>query len=365
MAIVNTIFASVVEKWFNPIVAKVNEKINDKNEEPNLLFKQALVEELSTDMRWDSTDFNQSIYLADVVSLDSSLPLRKRDSVQRATGLIPKVGHKAFLSEKVLSDLFVLQAKGVKEEEIVKKVLNDVPRLVKGIEYLNELTFEQALSTGVCIYPSLEGASTGIRLNFGYKDDNFLKVANKWSTAQATPLSDIERLITKAKNNGDSIGVIWLSKTAFNRIRTSEEGKILAANYAGQIFTNSAKLLTPPQSRMINALRDEYGVEFIIVDSTFRRQSLSGGYNTATGWEEEAVVGTATNKVGRLVYSATVEEQRKVESVTYSKAGSYILVSKWSDNDPIKEWTGAQALVCPVIDQAESIYVLKSETLSE
>lgn len=364
MAIVNSLFATAIEKWLPKMVAQLNQKVNDRKNEPNLLFKSALTESLSTDMRWDSNDFNGSVYLADVVSLDSSLPLRKRDSLTRASGFIPKVGHKTYMGEKELSDLLQLQAKGTREAEVVKKVLADVPRLVKGIEWLNEVAFEQALSTGYTLFPSVENAADSIRLNFGYKDDHFLKTAIIWGNANFTPLTDIENMIKAADNEGRSIGVLWIPKAKMTQIRNSTEGKLLAANYRSSIsvVTNNvlSNLPTPPQSVMIEAMREEYGVDIIVIDNHFRRQTLSGGYTNATGWDGNNIVGTPAGKVGRLVYSQTVEEQHPVNGVNYEKSGSYILVSKWGDNDPIKEYTGVQALCCPVIDGAEDIFVLQT-----
>ncbi len=365
MAIVNSIFATAIEKWLPKMVARLNTKTNDRKDEPTLLFKSALTESFSTDMRWDSNDFNGSVYLADIVALDSSLPLRKRDSLRRTSGNIPKLGHKTFMGEKELSDLLQLQAKGTMEAEVVKKVLADVPRLVKGVEWLNEVAFEQGLSTGLCLFPSPESKNDGVRLDFGYDSNHFLKTAVVWGQANYTPLTDIENMIKAADNEGKSIGVLWIPKAKMTQIRNSTEGKLLAANYRNSIsvVTNNVltNLPTPPQSIMIEAMQEEYGVSIIIVDNHFRRQTLSGGYETATGWDADNIVGTPTAKVGRLVYSQTVEEQRPVNGVNYEKSGSYILVSKWGDNDPLKEWTGVQALCCPVIDGAEDIFVLQTD----
>jgi hypothetical protein len=55
------------------------------------------------------------------------------------------------------------------------------------------------------------------------------------------------------------------------------------------------------------------------------------------------------------------EETNPVADVTYEKSGSFILVSKYSDNDPLEEFTTAQALVLPVIDGGNSVYVLHAD----
>ena len=44
--------------------------------------------------------------------------------------------------------------------------------------------------------------------------------------------------------------------------------------------------------------------------------------------------------------------------MVYQKAGDYTLISKYSTNDPVEEYTAGQALCLPVIDGADGIYLL-------
>jgi hypothetical protein len=46
--------------------------------------------------------------------------------------------------------------------------------------------------------------------------------------------------------------------------------------------------------------------------------------------------------------------------VTYQKVDGYILVSKYSKNDPLREFTSSQALVLPVIENVDTIYILNT-----
>jgi hypothetical protein len=55
------------------------------------------------------------------------------------------------------------------------------------------------------------------------------------------------------------------------------------------------------------------------------------------------------------------EETNPVDGVRYEKSGSFILVSKFSDNEPLQEFTTAQAFVLPVIDGGNSVYVLHTD----
>lgn len=363
MAEVKSLFAEIIEKAFPQVVARITEKINDRNSESRLLFKDHLTEELSVDMRWDSNDFNDKIFVAEVVAMDSSLPLRKRGAVTRATGTIPKLGVKYSFGEKQISDLTILKARGEQASTIAAKVLNDVPRVIKSVEYANEVNFEQALSTGYAALKASDEAKSVVRVNYGYKTGNVTKASVVWTANNATPITDIrEKIFDNAEANDDQIRVLWISKTYLNLIRKSTEGKELAANFAGQIIVNQANLPLPTSSRMIAALKDEFGVEdIIVVDSHFKTQDKDGKEAGITGWVDANIVGTPSKEVGRLVYSRLVEEDYPTEGVSYQKSGKYILVSKWATTDPKKEFTGSQAICLPVIDNPSSIYVLQAD----
>ena len=51
--------------------------------------------------------------------------------------------------------------------------------------------------------------------------------------------------------------------------------------------------------------------------------------------------------------------------VEYAKVDDYILISKYSKNDPLQEFTSSQALVLPVIENVDEIYVLDTQEAVE
>lgn len=65
------------------------------------------------------------------------------------------------------------------------------------------------------------------------------------------------------------------------------------------------------------------------------------------------------------MYSDLAEETNPVEGVKYEIVDEYILVSKYATNDPLREYTSAQAFVLPVIDGASEIYLLNTKEAQE
>ena len=361
MAIVKSLFSEYVEKYFAGVVSDITEKFNDKAKEQTLLHKTMLTEEYSADMTWKSTDINHSVVAADVVSLGSRLPLKKRDTLSRAEGRLPKLGIKFRKDEKDITDINMMIARGAQEQTIAGKIFNDTPKCIKGIDLRNEIAFLEGLSTGMYLVEGDTNDGTGIRVDFGYRPENiFHATTAPWGGASATPVTDLQQLFDKAENDGNSIGHVWISEKRFNDIRSSAEGKDLAARYLDLVIVSNPP--RPKRSTMLDALNDEFGAVFHIVKSSIRVERPDGRYFNVKPFAEDNVVATPTENVGRLVYGTLAEETNPVADVVYEKSGSYTLVSKFSNNEPLEEFTSAQAICLPIIDGAGSIYMLHTDS---
>ncbi len=362
-----SLFPEYIEKYFEKVIGKITEKYNGEKTKQTLLYKTMLTEEYSADLSWGATEINNVIVAADVVAMDASVPLKKRGSLAVASGKLSKIALKFRKGEKDISDLNVAMARGTDEATIAAKVLNDVPRVIDGTDARVEMMFEQALSSGTMLVEESENNGTGVRVDF-YKEDNQFKcrVAG-WAANSnlATPQDDVQQLFDQAQADGNSIGLVMISKKYFHLFRKSKQGKELAASYQGRIFTDNTILPVPGTSLFQDALRDEYGVEFRIVDSTFKVQKHDGSEDTVRPWVEANIVAIPTEKVGRLVYGTLAEETNPVEGVSYQKSGSWLLISKYSNNDPLEEFTAGQALCLPVIDGADSIYLLIANEVAD
>ena len=360
-----SLFPQIVEKYLSLVVGKITEKYNDKTLEPTLLYRSMLQQEYTPDLNWASTTLNHSIVAADVVSLDSSLPLKKRDVITTASGKVAKIGVKYHKSESDITNLNIMIARGGDEATLAAKVLEDTTKAVKAIHVRNEILFEEALSSGACLVANNDGVE-GVRVEYGYLDENQFKTTTAaWGDTTATPIDDIEQLFTKANEDGNTIGHIYLSKDYFNKLRKSEQAKVLAATFSGYVITNSKNLPTPTRATMLEALEDEFGAKFHIVDGSFKTQNRDGSNETVKPWVQANVVAVPSDVVGRFVYGTLAEETNPVESVAYEKSDSFILLSKYSTTDPLVETTAGQAICLPVIDDASSIYILHADGKAE
>lgn len=358
-----SLFLEIVEKFFKAVVGKITEKFNGSKKEPTLLHKTMLTEEYSADLTWGATEIQHSVVAADVVALDSPLPLKSRGSFSNATGKLPKLGVKFRKGEKDISDINVMRARGVDEATVAAKIFDDAPKVVKSMDVRKEIMFEQGLSTGQCLVEDDENnTGTGIRVDFGYKAENiFHAIAAKWGATGYNPIADLEQMFDKATADSNTIGLVLISKPYFNLIRSSVQGKKLVADFKGQIYQSTDLLAQPSRQSMLDALADEFGAEFRIVDATFRIEKRDGSFVSVRPWAEGNIVGVSGEVVGRLVYGTLAEETNPVNGVVYEKSGSHVLLSKYSKTDPLEEFTAGQAICLPVIDGADSIYLLHAD----
>ncbi len=358
-----SLFLEYVDKYFRLVVGKITEKFNDKSKEPTLLHKTMLTEEYSADLSWGATELNNSVVAADVVALDSSLPLKSRSKISNATGKLPKIGLKMRKGEKLISDINVMVARGAEEATVAAKIFDDTTKVIKSVDIRKEIMFLQALSTGACLVEDDdENTGTGIRVEFGYKDENTFKcLGGAWGASGETPQDDIQQMFDKAHEDSNSISHVYISKKYFDRFRHSKQGKLLVANFNNAVVVNQSLLPVPSRATFLEALADEYGATFHIVDSVFKVEKSDGSKVNVKPWKEANVVGVPSEVVGRLVYGTLAEETNPVNGVNYQKSGSHILVSKYSKNDPLEEFTAAQALCLTVIDGADGIYTLHAD----
>lgn len=343
--------------YFALLAKTIEEKVNGKKTELTYLHKIMLTENLSVDLQWKSLSVNTNIVAADIVALDSALPLKKRDSFGTANGEIPKSGMKMKLTEKQMTDIDVLKARNVETSVLVDKIFDHQTKCTMGIHERNELIFLEALSTGVCLVEDEENVGIGIRIDFGYLASNKFGAAKAWSNPDAKPIDDIKRIVQKAKTKGDAIKFLVMSDTAFDRLAENEQTRQHFAFIQNFVGSN---IPTPDLEQVNTLMQRKFGLTIVIVDRTVTTER-DGKRTVNTPWAVDNVIFLTSMNVGTLEYGILAEETRKSPKVMYEKSGSYILLKKWSEDEPFAEFTSSQALVLPVINNVGSIYLLNSE----
>ena len=353
-----SLFPEWVDKIFKTFTQKVVEKLNGSKNPLPYFHRSMLRKEFSPTLKWGSLSVNGNVVTADIVAMDSSLPLKKRDSLRKADGDIPKLGMKLYLNENTMNELNILLATGGQDSEVIRKLFQDSNKAIAGIWERLEYMFHQALSSGVILMTDDDSPGTGIRVDFGHPDENKFGANIVWSDASATPIDDIARVTSEARMNGDVIRYILMDMGSWNKFKKNAQVKQEFAFSLG--FTGSNVPTVPSVERANEFLQANYGVAITVIDRPVQVEK-DGKRKSINPWTENAVVFLTDMMVGTLTYGRLAEETFKSKSVDYQKVDDFILVSKYSTNDPIKEFTSSQALALPVINNVDSIYILNCE----
>lgn len=355
-----SLFKTYVDKLWKPIVDKIVQLVNGKKDEPTYLHKSMLKPDFTPNLKWDSLTSNGSIVAADVVSMDSPLPLKKRDSISLASGDIPKLGMKLSLNERTMTDLNILKNMKGHEQSFISKLFGDTKKAIYGVYEQSENIFLQALSNGIALVPDANNVGAGIRVDYGVPAANKFGVSVLWSTvATAKPIDDIEKVLSKVDTDGNKISVIYMDKTAFNNFKKNAQVQQL---YAANIGFTGANIPVPTLKQINEALNENYGLSIKVIDRSVRFEK-NGVQTSIKPWADGAVTFLTSEQVGRLVYGQLAEEVHPAKQVDYQKVDGYILLSKYHKVDPLAEFTSSQALVLPVLDSPDSLYFLDSKTV--
>ncbi len=353
-----------VKQYFPVLVASIVEKLNEKraNSLP-YLFKERLTTDYSADGRWASVLAEYNRVAADVVALDSELPLKSRDSLTTASGEIPKLGMKLYLTEKQMKDIDSMIAQQLPTAQIVRKIFNDLPRCMEGVWERLEDMFLSGLSTGVAL--STRNNGTGVRIDYGYLDANKFGATTLWTTnATATPLDDMQKIFDKALADQNTITDVWMDDTALNNFYKSKQVREQFAFDNQIVVASGSTVPTLDFDKSAQVVMKKWGATLHRVARSIKTE-LNGVKSNHKPWQDGMVAFTCDETLGSLVWTNTAEATRPVGGVEYQTADEYILLSKYSKTDPLREFTCSQAMVVPIINNVDRIYTLDSKTVQE
>lgn len=352
-------FVKYIQKYFTGFVAKVTKTLNGEDKALMYLHKSMLTPKQSMDGKWTSITADNQNVVADVVAMDSPLPLKLRPSISTASGDIPKLGMEMKMNENQLDQLDTMVAKNADVSEIVTELFDDAKRALVGIEEQKEYLFLRGLSSGVALTDS-DNVGSGIRVDYGYKTENKSGVPVVWTTAAtATPITDIQEVISTANAAGKTIAYIMVDKVTYNVARKTTEAANLYATSIGNFGTTKP---IPSYAAFQEFLETELGVQIIIVDRSVKFEK-DGVKKTVKAWDEGKVILLTDNNVGNLVWKKVVEDSHRSKAVEYRNGEFGTLLSKYVTHKPFGEWTDVQARQLPVITGVDQIYQLDSKTV--
>lgn len=344
--IVPSEFDALIQGGLSPVVLALQESFNGENSQPTYLFRQRLAKRYSIDGTYKNFGIDNGLIAADVIALDSPLPVKTRPAISTASGEIPKIGTELPMNETELKQLRLLKNAGGDIFQVSRLLFSDVRRVYGGVLEQLESEYLEGLSSGVIVRDT-DNVGIGVRINFGYSAANQTNASVVWGSTGYAPITDVVSTLDKIDLDGKSAVSILLDRNSLNQILASDEAKALYGAVLG-VAGYTTKLT---MSQLNEVMNDNYGVEFEVINRSVTFE-VNGVKKAVKPWKAGQVIFLTQDQVGTLVYSDVEEMSAPVGGVTYATAEDMVLIAQYRTARPsLRQYTSSQAVALPVIDK--------------
>lgn len=322
----------------------------------------------SDELTWESLNANGGgTIVADVVSYDSAAPEKGRQIIGKATGEIHKITVKRSMREKDFL-MYKRLKKGAlgdtEKEKILNLVYGDVDFVVEAVSGRNESMALQAASCGQISFnkQNNNGIITETAVSLGVPKENKLCVKNLLSDKTTFDLFAEFKRIKKASKKTGTVRYAWMDEDTFSDIMDTDKVRAsygfyltkTKTSFEGDIFLEDINaLLSKQKLPQIIIVEDS---DLIFEDDDHKRTELEA-------WKKGYIAFTIDKKFGRTQHGPIAEEDAEsVKKHAIQAKKGHVLVTKWSEVDPVCEKTKGEAHCFPVIDSPETVYYLNTNS---
>lgn len=311
---------------------------------------------------------------ADVVAYDASAPLKTRRTVSKLSGEIPSIRMKKKMTEMDLNTYNILKAQARPEHKsLLDLVFGDIDDCVDGVNARLEWMIFQALSKGQITLSAITNAAgviTEKAIDFGLPAANKKEVVGATTTywtitnaANSKPITDIEFVMEAARTLGITPRYMLMNRSKWLAFRCSSQVKDFVVPFA---IYGGTRLKRAPTIEVANEAMKSEGYPLIMVIDT--RISYEDAGHTITAidpWldaagEDRYVTFLEDLKCGDMLHGPIAEETNPPKQVVQAKKGP-ILISKWSDVDPVAEYTKGELNAFPSWPTIDRVLSLDTE----
>ncbi|WP_315084934.1 major capsid protein [Bacteroides heparinolyticus] len=318
-----------------------------------------------TSLKWETlTGEKGAPVIADVISYDASAPQKTREVVGKMSGDIPKTAVKRGMNESDWNEYQDLSRKcnnDVRLRALLDLSFKDQDFVYNAVRARFEWWCMQLMSkAGFTLNKTNNnGIVTEEFVGCGMPKANRKVAAKDWANAStADGLQDIEDVVTDAAKDGVSISCVVMRTDDFSLLKKQ---KSTIEKVKGWVNQRDKLVIT---GKIINEYlaAQEKPVKIYLVDPSVRIEDESHKRSTVNPWEKGRICFLEDLHVGDIQHGPIAAES----SAEYSKKATtfkkdFIFISKWSELEPFKEWTKAEANAIPVINDPDAMYILKAD----
>jgi len=268
-----------------------------------------------------------------------------------------------------------LKAQATAEQQaLLDLVFGDVDACVDGVNARLEWIVFQALSRGAVTLSTTTNAGgvvTEADVDFGLPSANKAvagAAANRYWTpalyATCLPITDIEAVLTTAAGLGCKPQYILMNRTKWLGFRASSQVKDFVIPYA--IYGGTKKQRAPTLEIANEALKSEGFPQIVMIDTRVALEGTGHAITNYDPWLDSAAADRYVTfleelKCGEMLYGPIAEETNPPKQVVQAKKGP-ILISKYSDVDPVAEYTKSELNAFPSWPTIDRVFSLDTES---
>ena len=277
-------------------------------------------------------------------------------------GDIPAIRVKRNMSETDINTYNIIKNSATPDmNSMIDLVFNDIDFVIEGVRARMEWLALQLISSGRISFTKTtnNGVVTETAIDYGMSSSYKSGAAVVWSAAvgTTTPITDIETITQAAILRGIVLKYILMDRQSWLYLRASTETTNFMAGYS---FAGLAGLTKVPKVSlaMVNmALLDNQLPQIIIVDQSIITETDAHVQTAANPFHAGHICFIPDLAVGDMLYGPIAEETNPPKQVVQAKTDN-ILVSRWSNVDPVIEWTKGESNVFPVWPLIDQCYLL-------
>ncbi|RXG66721.1 hypothetical protein ES695_01690 [Candidatus Atribacteria bacterium 1244-E10-H5-B2] len=311
--------------------------------------------------------------MADVVSYNSSAPLKTRKSISKLTGSIPSIRVKRQMTESDINDYNAFKAMATPDMgDLLRIVFNDTDFCMDAILGRLEWLALQCLALGQISLSKVNnvgGVVTEEVVNFQLAPANkkdMVSAARCWNAGDAAlikPITDIRTVVKAAKTAGANPQYILMNDSKFSEMVTANEVKNFVMPYTTWGIT---KIQMVPSLSILNQALKAMGLpQIIIIDTRVAHEDKDHKIENVDPWlnagkADKHVVFIDAIQCGNTLRGPIAEETNPPKQVVQAKKGG-ILISSWSEIDPVTQYTKGEINAFPSCPSIDHIYNLDTE----
>lgn len=316
-----------------------------------------------TSLKWETlTGEKGAPVMADVISFDASAPQKTREVISKLSGDIPKTAVKRGMNESDYNEYRQLErdAQGDADQlELLNLAFKDQDFVYNSVRARFEWWCMQMMSRAGFHLSAKNngGVVTAEFVGCGMPSKNKCKTKTDWSSATtANGLQDIEDTVVAAAKEGVTIRYVVMHTADFSLLKKQKS----TFDTLKAWVNSSSKILVTKNLINEYLAEQEIPVQIITVNPSVRIEDKAHRRKTINPWERKRVCFLEDLKVGNIQHGPiAAESSAALQKIALMVKQDWILLTKWSELEPYKEWTKAEANAIPVVDDPDAMFILK------